>query len=206
MAIRRIGFTVGLVAGIALTLIVLDLWGRYLDRAISEAAQPRVLRPMRPTREAVFLDSSRNLPAAWLPEFSGQQHDAWRVRSLDGHEVTLGGFKGKVVFLNFWSTSCEPCIAEMPGLAGLLNSEKNEKVAFLAVTDEDENTVREFLKKHPLRIPVYLSSNKPPFDLLAQGIPTTFILDTHGAAMLRHSGSVNWDDDNVRAYIQSLLK
>jgi hypothetical protein len=84
MVIRRIGFTVGLVVGIALTLIVLDLWGRYLDRAISEAAQPRVLRPMTPTREAVFPDSSRNLPAAWLPEFSGQQHDAWRVRSLAG--------------------------------------------------------------------------------------------------------------------------
>jgi len=101
MAIRKIGFTIGLVAGVALTLFVLNLWGKYLDRTISEAAQPRVLRPMRPTHEAVFPDSSRNLPAAWLPEFSGQQHDSWRVRSLDGREVSLGDFKGNVV----WSKS-----------------------------------------------------------------------------------------------------
>jgi len=206
MAIRKIGFTIGLVAGVALTLFVLNLWGKYLDRTISEAAQPRVLRPMMPTHEAVFPDSSRNLPAAWLPEFSGQQHDGWRVRSLDGREVSLGDFKGKVVFLNYWSTSCEPCIAEMPGIEGLLGSLRNEGVTFLAVTQEDESVVREFLKKHPLRMPVYLSSENQPSDLLALGVPTTFLLDTRGAAMLRHSGAVNWDDDSVRAYIQSLLK
>jgi thiol-disulfide isomerase/thioredoxin len=206
MAIRKIGFTVGLVAGVALTLFVLNLWGKYLDRTISEAAQPQVLRPMRPTHEAVFPDSSRNLPTVWLPEFSGQQHDAWRVRSLDGREVSLGDFKGKVVFLNYWSTSCEPCIAEMPGIEGLLGSLKNERVAFLAVTQEDESVVREFLKKHPLRMPVYLSSEKQPSDLFALGVPTTFLLDTRGAATLRHNGAVNWDDDGVRAYIRSLLK
>ena len=206
MAIRKIGFAIGLVAGIAFTLIVLDLWGKYLDRTISEAAQPRVLRPIRLTQEAGFPDSSRNLPTAWLPEFSGQQHDSWRVRSLEGREVSLGDFKGRVVFLNYWSTSCEPCIAEMPGIEGLLGSLRNEGVTFLAVTQEDESVVREFLKKHPLRIPVYLSGENPPSDLLAPGVPTTFLLDTRGTAMLRHSGAVNWDDDSVRSYIRRLLK
>ncbi len=178
MPIRKIGFTIGLVTGIAATLVVFDLWGKYLDRTISEAAQPRVLRPMRPTHEAGFPDSSRNLPAPWLPGFSGQQHDSWRVRSLEGREVSLGDFKGRVVFLNYWSTSCQ----------------------------EDESVVREFLKKHPLRIPVYLSGENPPSDLLAPGVPTTFLLDTRGTAMLRHSGAVNWDDDSVRSYIRRLLK
>ena len=206
MAMRRIGFTIGLVTGIALTLIVLDLWGKYLDRTVSEAAQPRVLRPMRPTQEAGFPDSSRNLPAPWLPGFSGQRHESWRVRSLDGRDVSLGDFKGNVVFLNYWSTSCEPCIAEMPGMEGLLDSLKNERVTFLAVTLEEESVVREFLKKHPLRIPLYLSSENPPADLAAPGVPTTFLLDTRGAAMLRYTGAVNWDDENVRSYIRGFLK
>src|SRR5271170_1291972 len=161
MAARKIGFAVGLLAGVALTLVVLQLWGEYLDRTISEAAQPRGLRPVRHNQEAVFPDSSKNLPAAWLPEFTGQQHDGWRVRGLGGNEVTLGDFKGKVVFLNFWSTTCEPCIAEMPGIEGLRISQKDEKVAFLAVTEDDDSTVREFLKKHTLQVPVYLSSDKP---------------------------------------------
>jgi hypothetical protein len=94
----------------------------------------------------------------------------------------------------------------MPGIEGLLRSLKNESVTFLAVTQEDANVVREFREKHPLRIPVYLSSENPPSDLLASGVPTTFLLDTRGAAVVKHSGAVNWDDDRVRAYIQSLLK
>src|SRR5205807_7802170 len=120
MATRKIGFTIGLVAGVALTLIVLGLWGRYLDRTIYEAARLRVLLPMRPARVAVFPDTSKNLPAAWLPEASGQQYDASRVRTLDGHEVRLGDFKGKVVFLNFWSTSWNPASRKCQGSRGFL--------------------------------------------------------------------------------------
>ncbi|SRR6266404_2463862 len=206
MAIRKVGFTIGLVAGVALTLILLNLWGKYLDRTIVDAAQPRILRPMRRIQETVFPASTTNLPAAWLPEVSSRQHDSWTARTLDGREERLGDFKGKVVFLNFWSTTCAPCIEEMAGMESLLDSVKNERVAFLAVTQEDESIVREFLKKHPLRIPVYLSTGNLPPDLLPLGVPTTFILDTQGAAVLRYIGPVNWDDDSVRAYIQSLSK
>ena len=120
--------------------------------------------------------------------------------------MNLEDFKGKVVFLNFWSTSCAPCIAEMPGMEALLDSLKNERVAFLAVTQDDETTVRRFLEKQPMRFPTYLSSEKPPTDLFTLGIPTTFILDTKGAAVLRHEGPVDWDNDGVRAYIRGLLK
>lgn len=206
MVTKGMAFPIGLAAGIALTLIVLTLWGKYLDRTIYDAAQPRILRPMKSTQEVIVPDSSKYLPTVWLPEFSSQQHDSWSLRALDGHAVTLGDFKGKVMLLNFWSTTCAPCIAEMPGIEGLLDSLKNEKVAFLAVTQDDESTVREFLKKHPLRIPVYLSGEKPPADIRALGIPTTFILDTQGAAVLRHEGEVNWDDDGARSYIRGLLK
>lgn len=62
--------------------------------------------------------------------------------------------------------------------------------------------MREFLREHP----VYLSIAEPPSDLPALGVPTTLILDTHGAAMVRDRGAANWDDDSVRAYIQSLVK
>jgi len=94
----------------------------------------------------------------------------------------------------------------MAGMESLFDSLKNERVAFLAVTQEEESIVRGFLKKRTLRIPVFLSSEDPPPDLLPMGVPTTFILDTRGAAVLRHNGPVNWDDDGVREYIRGLLK
>lgn len=52
MGVRKIRFTIGLMAGIALALCVLDPWGNYLDCTVAEAVQPRVLRPMNLTKKA----------------------------------------------------------------------------------------------------------------------------------------------------------
>ena len=35
---------------------------------------------------------------------------------LDGSKKTTADFKGKVVLVNFWATSCVTCVAEMPKL------------------------------------------------------------------------------------------
>lgn len=35
---------------------------------------------------------------------------------LDGSQPTLADFRGQIVLVNFWSTSCAPCMEEMPAL------------------------------------------------------------------------------------------
>src|SRR5690606_21560333 len=43
-----------------------------------------------------------------MPNFS--------VKALDGKPVSLDDFKGKFLVINWWATTCAPCIVEMPGL------------------------------------------------------------------------------------------
>ena len=50
------------------------------------------------------------------------------IKDLDGKDVSLTSFKGKVILLNFWATWCGPCKAEIPGFVDLQNTYKNDLV------------------------------------------------------------------------------
>ncbi len=98
-----------------------------------------------------------------------------------------------------------PCIHELPGIERLYDSLKNdERVAFLNVAVDDEQRVRDFLTKNPLRVPIYLGERSSSKGLSVMGVPTTFILDRKGAAVFRERGAANWDSDGARAYIRTL--
>ncbi len=69
------------------------------------------------------------------------------VQTLDGEQVQLSDFQGKVVVLNFWASWCAPCLVEFPQLLNLAAHHK-DKMIFLAVsTDEDEQAMTRFLNK-----------------------------------------------------------
>ena len=41
------------------------------------------------------------------------------LKDMNGVDVNLASFKGKVILLNFWATWCGPCRAEIPSLVEL---------------------------------------------------------------------------------------
>ncbi len=204
MAMVSKGFFVGLSAGVALAMITMDMWALFLQDKIADSAQPRLLRPFERHGSVGLPESSEGLPEPWFPETSSHPHESWRVRPLNGGQLTLADLRGNVVFLNFWSTTCAPCIEEMRGIERLHDSLKGERVAFLAVTQEDEKEVRNFLQKHAAGVPVYLANKDVPKDLQFSGLPTTFILDSSGVAVFKHAGALNWGSENARTFIRSL--
>jgi thiol-disulfide isomerase/thioredoxin len=197
-------FFFGLGVGVALTMAAYDIGGRYLENRETFNANPWLIHPFPQPPVAKMLESSENLPRPVLPMAPRAVHDHWTFRALDGKPATLDNFKGKVVFLNFWSTSCGPCIVEMPGIEKLQASMQSEPVAFLAVAQGDEQSVRGFLRRFPLRLPVYLAGTDIPQDLGPQAVPRTFILDRSGREVFRDVGGLNWDDENARRFIRSL--
>ena len=58
--------------------------------------------------------------------------------------ISVGQLKGKVVVIDFWATWCGSCIATMPHL-GQLQQQYAGKLQVLAVTDESDKRVRQFL-------------------------------------------------------------
>ncbi|WP_299707104.1 TlpA disulfide reductase family protein [uncultured Pontibacter sp.] len=74
-----------------------------------------------------------------LPTFS--------LKALDGTIVDNKMLEGKVVMINFWSTTCGPCIMEMPDLNRL--KELHPDVLFLAIAPENDAKINSLLAKHP---------------------------------------------------------
>jgi len=205
MGISAKSLLIGLGAGAALTLLVLDLWGRHYAKEYFESAAPRLLRPyLQEYMEGIAKSAaSEKLEEPWLPGLSSTPHEAWQLKTLAGKTVTLGDFKGKVVFLDIWATYCGPCVAELPNIKRLADSLKNEKVAFLLAARDGEPHVREFLRKNPIDLPIYLASESAP-DMASAAIPATYILDRQGVIVFREIGGMNWDTDNVRAFLRNL--
>lgn len=150
------------------------------------------------------------LPA---PEFPGRQqlpvygqvdYD-WSIRDLDGMETPLSVFKDKVVFINVWATSCPPCIAEMPSIQKLRDALEGEDIRFVLATAEDAATVGEFLRSHPLDLPIYLYDELPNV-LHPPGLPTTYVISREGLIVYRHIGGANWDVEACRAFLRDLMR
>ena len=61
------------------------------------------------------------------------------------NEVGLSSFKGKLLILDFWATWCAPCVSMMP-YSDSLQKKFGERIQILPVTDQDSQTVKQFLK------------------------------------------------------------
>src|SRR5215471_6191307 len=61
----------------------------------------------------------------------GQVAPDFTVKDLNGKTVQLSDYRGKLVFLNFWASWCEPCASEMPDLEIFNKAFKDRKFQML---------------------------------------------------------------------------
>jgi thiol-disulfide isomerase/thioredoxin len=68
---------------------------------------------------------------------------------IDGKEVKLSDYKGKVVYVDFWATTCAPCVSELPSTKRLQEKFKDEEdIVFLYVSfDSSKEKVVDFIAK-----------------------------------------------------------
>ncbi|TXK51335.1 AhpC/TSA family protein [Pontibacter qinzhouensis] len=128
---------------------------------------------------------------AYLQELSQQNRQLtagtpapdFKLQTATGEEVALSDFKGKLVYLSFWSTSCGMCINDMPYLQELHNKLDSENLVFISVgMDEDETAWRNMITNR--RLPgVQLYKGLSP-DLLSEyaikDLPAYFLVDEAG--------------------------
>jgi len=126
---------------------------------------------------------------------------------LEGNEFSLRNFENKVLFINYWATWCNPCLAEMPSMAELYEQYKeNDNIVFLYLSKEDTDTIIDYIPKDDSlgQLPIYKVVTDD--DLFStRGIPTTFIVNRNGEIVIKDVGSAVWNDQSVVDYLDKLL-
>ncbi|KAF7600026.1 MAG: thioredoxin [Candidatus Dactylopiibacterium carminicum] len=105
---------------------------------------------------------------------------------LQGEPVKLAQWQGRSIYLNFWSTTCGACLAEMPHLEAL-SREYRDRVEVVAINvDPEDVSLQETLSKQGLTFPVIrdsLGMTRERYKVV--GTPTSFVIGADG--VLRQS-------------------
>ncbi|MBO9684753.1 MAG: TlpA family protein disulfide reductase [Flavisolibacter sp.] len=127
-----------------------------------------------------------------------------------GNSQTLEKFKGKILYLDMWSTSCRPCIARFPYQEQLFKRVKalnlDSSIVFVNINVEDTRTKwRKALKKyHPVGINLYSSDTSVYIKWNVDALPCYILLDTAGKVLGKEI--VGPDDANIDWILYSATK
>lgn len=108
-----------------------------------------------------------------------------RFTALDGREVDLARLKGKVVLVDFWSTTCGPCIGEMPAIKAAYENLHDRGFEVVAISlDDKEGPLRRFVREKDLPWPQHFDGkgwqNKFAVQYGIFSIPTMWLVDKTG--------------------------
>ena len=114
----------------------------------------------------------------------GKLSPQFTLMSIDGEEVSLSDFKGKVVYLDFWASWCGPCIREVPYAKELQKEFEGTDVVFLYVSlDENDEAWRKAVEEKELSGVHLLAKgfkHEVPVSYNVSGIPTYYIIGRDG--------------------------
>ena len=189
---RRLG---GRTIGISLCIALIAALGAGLLTSVLYKDEPSSAGA--PRRNRLTLSPRKNIDLA----------KALRTRLLtfDGQKTTLAARtgNGRATVVNFFSTTCTPCITEMPAFERV--HRRRHDVSFIGIDVQDQvGPGKQLIKRTGI---TYDALRDPPADLLRAvggvGLPTTLLIDADRRVVAAHTGALT--EGALRKLIDSKL-
>ncbi|MFP4249253.1 MAG: TlpA family protein disulfide reductase [Armatimonadota bacterium] len=136
----------------------------------------------------------------------GKEAPDFTVPLVDGDEVSLSDYEGKILVLDFWATWCTACVAEFPEYQELYERWDQDEVEYLGLSaDGDMSTVEAFLQGQPdLTLPMALADDELLEEYLpTRTLPSSRVIDGDGIVRYEFKGPAT---DEVAEAVRRLLE
>jgi TusA-related sulfurtransferase/peroxiredoxin len=130
--------------------------------------------------EIVFLSPHSAARTAGLTRIDEPAKPDFYLLDLNGKNLPLKTFKGRMVLVHFFATWCDPCCEELAALNRFLSrSAPNASVVAISVAEVNPRVTRLF-EQAPVEFPVLLDRDRTiAKSWKISTLPTTYVLDAH---------------------------
>jgi peroxiredoxin len=141
-------------------------------------------------------------------DVQGKPAPDFTLDSRSGEPLSLAGYRGQVVMLNFWASWCVPCKQEMPLLEDI--QRKYGKLGFTLIgvnVEPDSAAANKVLEKIPVSFPIVYDTESKVSKLYdVAGMPSSVIIDRKGQVRVLHRGYKPGDENAYMDHIRTLIR
>jgi thiol-disulfide isomerase/thioredoxin len=176
------------VAATAIALLAIAIpfvWQPHVD------AEPAAATAAADVAPAASHASGGSEPAGACMANAKPANFDFTMKDVDGNQVSLSSYKGKVVLLNFWATWCGPCKAEIPGFVELQEKYRDQLVIVGYSVDDTAEKAKAFAAEYKMNYPILLGEGREDVqDSYGPiwGIPASFVISKDGNVCRKHMG------------------
>lgn len=158
-------------------------------------------------------DSLKTRPAELDATEVGKRQSVqdFQLTDAEGKTEKFSSFRGKVMILSFWSSTCVPCLLELPTFAEIQKKfyERGLRVVAVNVDElsEGKTFAHDFWTKKHLGFPNYFDVDKKlisQFEI--EALPTNYVIDRAGRIVFSGVGANDWNSPQTLDSIESLLQ
>jgi cytochrome c biogenesis protein CcmG/thiol:disulfide interchange protein DsbE len=136
-------------------------------------------------------------------ELIGKDLPDFELNTIDNVLFNKSNLLGKPSLINFWFTSCKPCVEEIPELNKLKEKYKS-KVNFITITFDKKNVVDRFIDKNSFDF-IHIVNAQDYLDRVGvKAFPKNVFIDSHGKVRIVENG-LNGNLDEFVRILNNLL-
>ena len=130
---------------------------------------------------------------------------AMELSDLQGEPVDFSNRHAGRVFLVFWASWCPDCLEEWPHVMEAAYEFRYEEIDFVMISDEDLETINDFLANRDPYVVRFYKLNGRSRDLKIYSIPTVYLLD-QGKVVDAQVGNFEWSSQEGLDRIRQAFK